>query len=206
MRLLDDEVANVRLGEALAKLGIGVFALDSLGRVIFANPTGKRLLGGHIDIVDGRLRIGAAADRGAAEAAIRRMLRGELQDFLEDPKPILLRRPGADRPLVLYVLPVASQLKPTEEFLTNTRAIVLMIDSVMSEPADPAVVRDVLGLTLGEARVAALVGSGLAPRGAAEKLGISEETVRSTLKRIYGKVGVSRQSELVALLGKLVLR
>ena len=37
--------------------------------------------------------------------------------------------------------------------------------------ADPALVRDILGLTLGEARVAALVGSGMAPRAAAEKLG-----------------------------------
>jgi DNA-binding CsgD family transcriptional regulator len=68
------------------------------------------------------------------------------------------------------------------------------------------VVRDVLGLTLAEARVAALVGSGLAPREAAAKLGIAEETARTALKRVFAKVGVSRQSELTALLAKLVLR
>ena len=74
------------------------------------------------------------------------------------------------------------------------------------EPADPAVVRDILGLTLGEARVAALVGSGVPPRDAAERLGITEETARTALKRVFSKTGVTRQSELAALLTKLVIR
>jgi DNA-binding CsgD family transcriptional regulator len=51
-----------------------------------------------------------------------------------------------------------------------------------------------------------LVGSGLAPRAAAEKLGISEESARTTLKRVFAKVGASRQSELTALLTRMVLR
>jgi DNA-binding CsgD family transcriptional regulator len=80
------------------------------------------------------------------------------------------------------------------------------VDPKRDDPADPALVRDVLGLTLGEARVAALVGSGLSPRDASEKLGIMEETARTALKRVFSKVGISRQSELSALLTKLVLR
>ncbi|MDU0959370.1 MAG: helix-turn-helix transcriptional regulator, partial [Bradyrhizobium sp.] len=70
----------------------------------------------------------------------------------------------------------------------------------------PAVIRDVLGLTLGEARVAALVGAGLPPRDAANRLGIAEDTARNVLKRVFQKVGISRQSELVGLLARLVLR
>jgi DNA-binding CsgD family transcriptional regulator len=53
---------------------------------------------------------------------------------------------------------------------------------------------------------AALVGSGLAPREAAARLGIGGETARTALKWVFSKVGVSRQSELTALLTKLVLR
>ena len=67
-------------------------------------------------------------------------------------------------------------------------------------------VRDILGLTLGEARVAALVGSGVAPKEAAERLGIAESTARTVLKRVFAKAGVSRQSELVALFAKRALR
>lgn len=80
------------------------------------------------------------------------------------------------------------------------------IDPDANSPADPALVRDVLGLTLGEARVASLVGSGLSPPESAEKLGIAEETARTVLERVFSKTGVSRQSELVALLTKLLLR
>jgi hypothetical protein len=45
-----------------------------------------------------------------------------------------------------------------------------------------------------------------APGEAAKLLGIAKETARTTLKRVFAKVGVSRQSELSALLAKLVLR
>jgi DNA-binding CsgD family transcriptional regulator len=93
----------------------------------------------------------------------------------------------------------------TEQFLTHTRAIVLVIEPKANEPADPAVVRDILGVTLGEARVAALIAAGVPPRQAAEQLGITEETARTVLKRVYSKVGVSRQNELTALLSRLAI-
>jgi len=91
-------------------------------------------------------------------------------------------------------------------FLTNVRVIVLVINPVANASADPAVVRDLFGLTLGEARVAALVGSGAPPAAAAEKLGIAEGTARVVLKRVFSKIGISRQSELSALLARLVLQ
>jgi DNA-binding CsgD family transcriptional regulator len=63
-----------------------------------------------------------------------------------------------------------------------------------------------LGLTLGEARIAAHIGSGLAPRETAARLGITEGATRTTLKRVFSKLGVSRQSELAVLLTRLVPR
>jgi DNA-binding CsgD family transcriptional regulator len=205
-RLLDAELANVGFGEALARIGIGVFALDSLKRVVFANPAAQRLTGDGLAIVNDRILVAAPAERAALEAAIDRMIRGAPEDLAHEPKPILIHRREAERPLAVYVLPIAAASAATAQFLTQTRAIVLAIDPQANEPADPAIVRDVLGLTLGEARVASLVGSGLPPREAAQKLGITEETARTALKRVFGKVGISRQSELAALLTRLVLR
>ena len=82
--------------------------------------------------------------------------------------------------------------------------IVTMLDA-LDVPSSELVER-LFALTSAEARVAALIGSGLSPRQAAEKLGISEGTVRTTLKHVFTKVGVSRQSELAVLLTKLTLR
>ncbi len=206
IRLFDADLAKFSLGEALGRLSIGVFALDSLKRVVFGNSAGQRLLGDGLAPADDRLLIGGPEDRCAIEATIDQMIRAVPAELSRTPKPTLVQRRRSNRPLAIYVLPVTSAMRTTTEFLTHTRAIVLVIDPGNNEPADPAIVRDALGLTLGEARLAALIGSGLPPRQAAQKLSITEETARTTLKRVFSKIGVSRQSELAALLTRLVLR
>jgi hypothetical protein len=58
------------------------------------------------------------------------------------------------------VLAVEGPLDPmTAKFLTRARAIMLVADAVSDQPPDPPLVRDLLGLTLAEARVAELVGN-----------------------------------------------
>jgi DNA-binding CsgD family transcriptional regulator len=206
IRLLDTELANLGLGDALARIGIGVFALDRSARVLFDNPVGKSLLGEVFDLVNDHLRVRMPASRAPFESAMAQTLRAEARDLLAEPRPILVEPTATGRRFVIYLLPITAGALSANHFLTHTRAIVLAIEHKSAEPADPGVVRDILGLTLGEARVASLVGSGLAPRMAAERLGITEETARSVLKRVFDKLDVSRQSELAALLGRLVLR
>jgi DNA-binding CsgD family transcriptional regulator len=203
VRLLNAEVANHGLGEALSRIGIGVFVLDSLGCVIFSNPAAQRLLGDTLYLSQGRLRIRSAAKNAGLDEAIAHTIRTAPADLSADPKPILVQ--SGDRRLAIYLLPVI-QPGLAEQFLTHTSAFVLVIEQKLDEPADPAIVRDLFGLTLGEARIAALIGSGLPPRDAAVRLGIAEDTARTVLKRVFAKVGVSRQSELTAMLAKMVLR
>jgi DNA-binding CsgD family transcriptional regulator/PAS domain-containing protein len=202
IRLLDSELASLGLADALMRVSVGVFALDSLRRVTFRNPAAEHFLGNGIAIVDGRLRLGSGAARAQADVAIGRALQ---DGAASDLQPILIQRAMPERPLVTYLLPIASRENVANAFLTHVRSIVLVIEPKSNEPADPALVRDLLGLTLSEARVAALVASGLAPREASENLGIAEETARTLLKRVYGKVGVSRQSELALLLNRLAI-
>jgi DNA-binding CsgD family transcriptional regulator len=202
IRLFDAESCNLGMREILSRLGIGVFALDDGLRVIFANPAARK-----------NFAALAAAD-GASEPALTVPARRKIERALaraepgqpREPANILIER-GESRPaLTLYVLPVTGHSAASHDMLTRARAIVLMIDSNGDAPPDPALVRDILGLTLGEARVAALVGSGIAPKAAAERLGIAESTARTVLKRVFAKAGVSRQSELVALFSKRSLR
>jgi DNA-binding CsgD family transcriptional regulator len=205
VRLFDAELAQLGLADALARVGIGVFALDSLQRVMFSNPAADALLGDGLRLVNGRLAVAGQRERRALDAAIEKTSRAASTD---NAAPLLIHRERSDRPLALYVLPIADGAldNAAARFLTSARAIVLVIDPTTEVSIDPALVRDLMGLTLGEARLAALVGTGLAPRTAAEKLGISEHTARTVLKNVYAKTGVSRQSELAVLLTKLALR
>jgi DNA-binding CsgD family transcriptional regulator len=52
-------------------------------------------------------------------------------------------------------------------------------------------------LTDAQARVARELANGGGYKGVANILGISEETVRSHVKEIYPKMGVTRQSDMV---------
>jgi len=206
IRLFDAELLKLGLGEALTRVGIGVFVLDSSSRVIFVNPAGRLLLGNGLTLVNDRLLVHEMLERSALETALQKTNRATAPVVLaEEQKPVLIHRREGQRPLTVYVLPTAPLSHPAAQFLAHACAIVLAIDPEAGAPADPALVRDILGLTLGEARMAALVGSGLTPREAAGKLGITEETARSVLKQVFSKTGVSRQSELVSLLSKMVL-
>ena len=106
IRLLDAELSRHGLGGALARVGIGVFALDALGRVVFSNPVAKCLVGEHIEIVGSRLRLGSRAERPAFDAAIARMLRGDPADLaIDDPKPLLIQRSAPARALASICFP-----------------------------------------------------------------------------------------------------
>lgn len=61
-----------------------------------------------------------------------------------------------------------------------------------------------LGLTPAQAKVALAVGGGQSPREAAEALGLSEATVRTTVKHLYAKLGIDRQSQLARLVARTV--
>jgi len=59
------------------------------------------------------------------------------------------------------------------------------------------------GLTPAEAEITLLVVKGVRRGEIAEQRGVSAETVKSQLKAIFGKLGVTRESEIAALLGGL---
>lgn len=206
IHLMDSEAVSVGLGAAMARIGIGVFALDSLGRVISSNTASQALLGDGLNVVQDRLVLANPTASAEAINAIRSALDGSPDVPERETKPVLVHRESPKRPLVLYVLPIPASHHPEDRFLTRARAIVLLMNPAATGVADPSLVRDVLGVTLGEAKIAALVGSGLSPKEAAERLGIAEETARSVLKRVFFKVGVSRQSELAAIIARLSLK
>jgi DNA-binding CsgD family transcriptional regulator len=66
-------------------------------------------------------------------------------------------------------------------------------------PTERALVQT-FGLTSTEARVARLVATGQGLDAAAHELGVSRNTVRTHLARVFGKTGTKRQAELTSIL------
>lgn len=204
IRLINAEVSASSMTDVLTGLGIGVYRIDRAGRVVYANLIGQHLLGSGLRIANGRLEARFEPERAALSSALAAVIDESSEGFAEAPRTVLIRGVDGEQLLAVYVLPTwVPPERPFDGFFLESRATVLVIASPRNAP-DPTIVRDLLGLTLGEARVASLVGLGIAPREAAQRLGISEETARTVLKRVFSKTGISRQSELAGLLSRLI--
>jgi DNA-binding CsgD family transcriptional regulator len=83
--------------------------------------------------------------------------------------------------------------------------IVTVIGERKAEKPSVDLLKAIFSLTPAEARVATLFGSGFRVSQVAERLGVSKETVRSHIKHVFAKIGVSRQSHLARLLATLHL-
>lgn len=206
-RLLTAEITNLAFGDVLARLKVGVYLLDENGKLLLANPSGQQMLGKALMLTDGRLTTRFEPEAGALQSAVDLVIGSTPRVPAGVAPPVVIHGEDDSDYAVAYVLPVhATPDHPFAKALIDARAIIVVRESAAHDPVDPALVRDLLDVTLGEARVAALVGAGLQPKEAAAQLGIAEETARSVLKRVFAKTGVSRQSDLAALLSRLVLR
>jgi len=141
---------------------------------------------------------GAAISRAVASIASGATDRGPLQVAI----PATEDRPA----LVVHLFglhdPHGAKQERSSVVLAFTAVSIDEPGGVDAESLD--VLHRLFSLTPAEARLVALVGSGTSPRHAARVLGISEETARTTLKHIFVKTGISRQSQLAVLFTKLV--
>lgn len=198
IRLIEAEATSLTLGIALSRLRVGAIIVDLNWRIIFANAAAIALVGGNP---------ASTTWWPNPHTSVRVPLARELGKALHEAEtsiPVVIARDHPASPLIAYALPVRQTSFSAEAFV-GARALVLLIDQEPDTPADPSLVRDLLDLTLGEARVASLIGAGTSPRDAAAALGITEETTRTVLKRVYSKVGISRQSELTVVLARATM-
>lgn len=105
---------------------------------------------------------------------------------------------GADHPLLYHLFPFTYG----GHFRCGPEEAVAIVVSDPKAELELSVdsIRNGYGLTLSEARVSALIGSGLRIEDAASSLGITPNTARTHLKRIFEKTGTGRQAELLRLL------
>jgi DNA-binding CsgD family transcriptional regulator len=162
--------------DLLEQLGAIVFRAQD--RIALSNPSADALL------LQAMSRLGTAASNCAVCSI---------------PVPATDEQPA----MIIHLMPAKGA---AQDVLWGGLAV-LLVTKVTAPGAVPAdLLHGLFDLTPSEARVAALIGAGLAPCAVAAKLDITEQTVRTALKQVFTKVGVSRQSELVALLTNLALR
>jgi DNA-binding CsgD family transcriptional regulator len=184
--------------QLLEQIPHAVFIVNAQGAVVEANGRAARLLleRDGLGMARGRLE----ADAPEAERGLARAIRaaspaaggGAVGGTVQ------VSRPSGRRPYQVVVAPFAR----IGASLANTRrdvsALVIVSDpEAVSVPFVEALQRQ-FGLTRAEARVALALAQGLTPQQIAERHQVRVGTVRIQLKAVYGKLGVHRQSQVVA--------
>jgi DNA-binding CsgD family transcriptional regulator/PAS domain-containing protein len=204
VKLLEAEARSETFAEVLSRLSCGVFLLDDNQDIVFANKAARRMLGCALTQVSARLAV-RSPQRKVIEEAI--SMAASNTGLSKPMVPVLLPDGGTAGVIALYVMPFGQTVpSAVRETFLAARVLILAMKHDPAQPADPLIVRDLLGLSQGEARLASLIGTGKSPREAAKQIGITEESARTVLKRVFLKTNTSRQSELAALLSRLTLK
>jgi len=187
------------LSQTLEATGQAVLVVDHDCALRHANPAAERLLrsASGLTILNGRVTAGESdsAKRLAdliAQATARSARSGGA---------LTLNRPGR-LPLALRVAPLTGEATPI--FARPRMALICVTDLEAEIPAPEAELRTLFGLTPAEARLAGAVFEGLSLPEAADRFGISVNTTRFQLARVFDKTGATRQADLVKLMMRLV--
>ena len=195
------DLCNGLLCDLLDRLAPGVVVLDRTARVVFANRAARALAG-----AAGPLRLRNNAISAASPEHARRL-------------GALIRAALADRPTASMSLPCPEDGRLVAVVVSGVRgrdldrlaAVALRDPAVLvflSDPATPLALpalwlADAYGLTATEARVALSIAAGGVLAETAQRLGVSLNTAKTHLQRVFAKTGTCRQAELARLVTAL---
>jgi DNA-binding CsgD family transcriptional regulator/PAS domain-containing protein len=203
LRLAEARSCEQTLIGALARMACGALVVDDQHRIVFMNGAAENSMGDGLSSMRGELRAASAEHQPLLE----RLLNCAHQRN-EANGPLALPRPSGKKPLLLQAIPMhpAQSADHIDRFLlSRPTVLVIVVDLEQEQEHSPIEALRLLGLTAAEARIAALVGSGHSRREAAEALGISEWTAREALKRVFSKLDISRQSQLVKIVHRVAV-
>ncbi|MBB3772734.1 DNA-binding CsgD family transcriptional regulator [Angulomicrobium tetraedrale] len=194
------------VAQAFDRMDQPAVILDGKMRPLRVNRSAEPLLDRYFVDSDEGLRPTMRADVDDFVSTVQRaQTDGRLDGRL--PHPATVSDPEGKKRLVVWTAPLVGTSADALGLVSPEKHVLMLAKDLENDQIiDPTVIRKVFGLTTGEARLASLIASGQSVREAAGELDISEGTARFVLKRIFAKLGVSRQAELVSRLRRLLLR
>ena len=187
--------------ETLQSLATPIILTAADGGILYANASAELMLSSEAPICS---RKGVLQPQNAAmsSALLTAIAAAASADVTLGARGIGLPISGEGQPpAVAYVLPLTAGT--ARAALRPARAAVFISTTVSTMPIPEAVLMTLFDLTPAEARVLLMIGGGAGSAATASSLGISENTLKTHLNRIYAKTGTSRQPELVRLMADL---
>lgn len=183
------------LAGAMEAVRATAFFCDAAGRVRGMTAPAEALLsaGDVLRLNRGVLTTACEADRRGLEVALAEALSGGAPAFA-----VAARRLNTDDRVFIEAAPLPSSAPGF-----GPRALVIVHGAGVDEARVATAAGSLYGLSASEAAIAAQLSAGRSPAAVAHERGVSLGTVRTQVRRIYEKVGVTSQLELAARLPRL---
>lgn len=187
----------------LDRLAMGVVLLDAHRRVLYANAAAR-----HHSRDGGPLRLRHAGLSAVSQPHAQKL--GELIRLALMGAPAgTMSTPQTTEASLLTLLVTPLRGRDIGRFsdlgMRDAAVLIFIIDPANKHGLPEAWVRDAYGLTPAEAKVALAAGSGLPIPEVARQLGLSPNTVKTHLRKVFAKTATTRQAELARLMASLAM-
>jgi DNA-binding CsgD family transcriptional regulator len=174
-----------------------VALINRHGDVYRLNAAAEALLKGDVRISGRRVVTRDPASAAVLNRALHRLMWQTIGAATS--APVVLPRTNRS-PLVAYPAKLSAV---SANALADCQAIVIFIDPDERRSAPESILQSGFLLTATEAKLAARLATGASLDDVSDELQITKQTGRTHLKRIFAKIGIGRQSELVVLLSTM---
>jgi DNA-binding CsgD family transcriptional regulator/PAS domain-containing protein len=187
---------------AIDQMRVGAIILDETGRVLSLNQRAHQLLEekNGVALRDEKLVLSTRELTLDLQARIARVIAQQRAGDAAVVEAMRIARKSGE--LGLVIRPVPENQWANAEVVPA--AVLFLSDPQQQAHAPLQVIKQLFGFTPSEAALAMLMANGLTLDAAAEELGISRNTVRTHLRAVFAKTGVTRQPQLVSLILKSV--
>lgn len=183
---------------ALEMIGLPAVVLTQRGQVKIANELFGALVPKVMTDSGDRLRLVSSS----ADALLERALYGGDNPAVAGAS-IPIPASDIDPPMLLHLMPVRGAAR---DIFGGTKWLLVVVPIEGGINVSPSMLQGLFDLTPAEARVASGLAANLTTTELAGQLNLSHETIRTQLKAVMSKTGVTRQAELVMLIGRANVR
>lgn len=188
--------------KGLDRLVIGLILYDNNAQPVYINPTAEAIINGHpaMQLQDGEMILTNADDDKNLRNTIMHAAEIDPDDSWKQSVAIGITHPNVKAPLPLLITPMHANLITSDLDYEGAKVAVFLSDPNLQQPISVENLVSVYNLTPSEAQVAISLANGHSIDEIANSSHHSAHTIRSQLKSVFRKTGVSRQSELIKLL------
>jgi len=188
--------------KGLDRLVIGLILYDRNSRSVYINPTAKAIIESHpaLTLQDDELVLINPEDDKNLRQTISDTAAIDPEDSWKQSVAIGITHPDMEAPLPVLVTPMHAHLVTSDLDYEGAKVAVFLSDPNLQQPISIDSLVTVYGLTPSEAQVSISLANGHSIDEIAKISHHSSHTIRSQLKSVFRKTGVSRQSELIKML------